>query len=58
VFAATVTLQPEQTEHNANQQVAVSNLIGAIEIVVALIIALGPFSAMLSFIGSAGATEE
>src|SRR5258708_3736323 len=34
---------------------AVSNLIGAIEITVALLIALRPFSARLSFIGSIGA---
>jgi len=34
---------------------AVSNLIGMIEIVVALLIALRPFSARLSFIGSIGA---
>jgi len=34
---------------------AVSNLIGAIEIVVGLLIALRPFSARLSFIGSIGA---
>src|SRR5208282_4356723 len=34
---------------------AVSNLIGMIEIVVALFIALRPFSARLSFIGSIGA---
>jgi reactive chlorine resistance protein C len=33
----------------------VSNLIGAIEIVVAVLIALRPFSANLSFIGSVGA---
>ena len=35
---------------------AVSNLIGAIEIAVAVLIALRPFSARLSFIGSIGAT--
>ena len=34
----------------------VSNLIGVIEIVVALLIALRPFSARFSFIGSIGAT--
>ena len=34
---------------------AVSNLIGMIEIVVALLVALRPFSARLSFIGSIGA---
>jgi reactive chlorine resistance protein C len=34
---------------------AVSNLIGVIEIVVAALIALRPFSAKLSFIGSIGA---
>src|SRR6202007_3425772 len=34
---------------------SVSNLIGAIEIVVALLIALRPLSARLSFIGSLGA---
>jgi len=34
---------------------AVSNLIGAIEIVVAALIVLRPFSAKLSFIGSIGA---
>ena len=34
---------------------AVSNLIGAIEIAVAALIALRPFSAKLSFIGSIGA---
>jgi uncharacterized membrane protein YkgB len=34
---------------------AVSNLIGIIEVSVAILIALGPFSALLSLVGSLGA---